>query len=656
MLMVLAILACACQAPASPTSPRASAVPELTAGAMAAAAAGLPNSPEGAATALVDRILTSDVSTSNAATAELLRREGLPLIHADGSIFALPDKIVVIDQPVYVELVPQLARALRQERAYSTDQVAAILNSGAPQATPVFGEVVIDLLRNWGKESDAPEPARYAGAAARAFAAHREELYFLGLQSADVDPLTTIVLIAHLVGADYPRNAPASTGPAAAQLLAFHDIDSICAQLKTAIGGYKVGTLPGKVLWKSLDKALGGELGKAMTAAGEAVLAGWKDISAAIGTVVDVVQVLASLILYLLAMTIDISSQDGFATHFRHASGDHSKDLRLMAKVQFDPALPGSAKGNFSCAQLTGITMPAHGNVEAHSSSGGPSEWRVRWWIDTDEHRTEVLRANPTDQHKIDDQYPPMDADGISRLTVYPRTEAQPGQGAVHTSHVVVKASVEHLISEGAFFTKLIGWVMSPTKIIKDAAQFLVDKIGLPSARETMTVKYHAPDIYRIQDSSPSFNLVLANLPLMVDVVSCSGIAGPWQGKGGAVIEANQWTDVLAKLAGTASPGTHDSIQSVQFTLDPAQKTSPEIPLTDWGLRLQVTLDRLPKPGEHVDGPIGVSHILFRDQDLEPIAQKVGGANGSTVYDVVGSDIDTRCPGTSAINDPFDPS
>src|SRR5699024_2909721 len=87
-------------APAGATGPLDPLVPD--AASLTAVAAQLPPDPVDAAEALVGTIFGADDVAAVAATGELLRRAGLPLVSATGPVVALPDRLTIISDPIDV--------------------------------------------------------------------------------------------------------------------------------------------------------------------------------------------------------------------------------------------------------------------------------------------------------------------------------------------------------------------------------------------------------------------------------------------------------------------------------------------------------------------------------------------------------------------------
>ena len=147
--------------------------------------ANLPPDPAKAAIALVDTILGKDAEAANAATIELLRRSGMPVVSAKGPVVALPDDYVLVDAAIYSEFIPFLTTSVRRGDGLSPDQFAGYMNDLGAFPGELPPDVLMAGLGTWGKDKDSGPEERTAAAAIRALSAHRGEVLF-----AEADPET----------------------------------------------------------------------------------------------------------------------------------------------------------------------------------------------------------------------------------------------------------------------------------------------------------------------------------------------------------------------------------------------------------------------------------------------------------------------------------
>lgn len=111
----------------------------------------LPEDETAAIERLVDIVWGAASLAAVAATGEILRRAGLPLVSADGPVVALPDGNVIINAPIMVEFLPTLTDTARNGTFYRPGQLGELLQEfGFARELPTDREVV-GLLADWGK-------------------------------------------------------------------------------------------------------------------------------------------------------------------------------------------------------------------------------------------------------------------------------------------------------------------------------------------------------------------------------------------------------------------------------------------------------------------------------------------------------------------------
>ena len=166
---------------------------------LAALSASLPDDPVEAVHALVELIYSADEFQASVAVGELLRRAGLPLVSIDGPVIGTPDSLVLVDAPIYAELIPDLARTLRRGAFYTPDQLAILLEEVGFNAEPLDRRSLVAALGEWGKASDDPLESLVAGATVRALSGRRLQVLYDGvdLDTIQFDPLQVFLVLAH---------------------------------------------------------------------------------------------------------------------------------------------------------------------------------------------------------------------------------------------------------------------------------------------------------------------------------------------------------------------------------------------------------------------------------------------------------------------------
>jgi hypothetical protein len=662
----------------------------VTAADLSRIASQVPQTPEFGAMALVDLILGVDVPTSEIATAELLRRCGLALVHADGPVLALPSDVVIATIPVYVELVPNLARAVREQRFHTAEHASALLSFAMEDTRQIDADSFVQLLGFWGKSPYDIATSRCAGAAVRALSGRRGEVLHAQIsdQLTHIDPLQLFLLMSHMCGATYECAPPAAAQVArkfTARETAAEEPANPCAalseQLERVSVAYKAGKAPGVVVWNAFDYVLNptgvtkkgpfvvdaeGPLktawDEAKWAVVDAIKEGWGDKvkewaesmhGQAEIFVLKHLTAVVSLYLYLTAFTLKISSDEGTAGHYRPADPsiqghDKTTDFHLTAHAEFDP---GANPSKFTCYALAGLHMPSTKELP------GDGPWRILWSIATPSFPwlVNALAHVKGEEEKFDAQHDgaPLDADGESRVHLYPRTEAHPGVGAIQTVKVEIAAllrSTANALQLEAFL-ELAELEEGIRKIAMEALIGLLSNWALPTAHITLNIGRHAPDIYVIKGSSPDLTLLMVNLPVFADLYSCGGLKGPWKGRAGATIQGNEWTDAMTTILQEAPVGTHPINEEVTLELDPTSTTPQERPVTEW-MNLEVTITNPPKNGEHLNGIVGSTDFTINGGSTEAIASMLG--ISSTNYCVKGVPHDPRCPDADPEQDTFD--
>lgn len=677
LLMTASALLTACDSPAGGSGQGGGhlVVEPPTADSISAQGKGLPTDPTSAAEVLVGRIETADPGEAAAAAGELLRRSGVPLVAGDGSVVATPDAtgLMLINQPVYVEFLWSIARAARENLTYDADSVARTLSTATGVAAAAPGDAVLAMIENWGKEPGDPVISVYAGAAVRALGAHHQALYHAGSSNARLDMLSLVLLAAHLAGVAVERKVSTSSDVIASGPI-LYDLSSDCEQLKKLLDAWGLAKNTSKAtqvaLWNSLiDSKTREDIGKALAEAGEELLGAAKGIAEKAAATLDAIgkwfltplALVGTAIMLLTGLSMDVNNPEGQRGHFRHVSGDHSKDFHFTAKPVFDPSL--GKKKSLACYQLAGMDLPDKPGVLS-----GSDGWYVKWAI-TSGVSPAIVQPQPKDVPKTQNIGQPLEPDGTSHITIYPRTEKHPPASDACTADAPctpLGAFVQAFLLKKPggldIFSGIVGAIASEGESVASGLlQKIIDEISLPVAGEALTIDYHGPSIYVIKGTTAHFTLLMVDLPLMADLYSCTGLKGPWHGRAGTTVTSNGWTAALAALAGKPVPPDTPSInEHVDFTLDPNSTRPQRVDIVPWGIQLQVTINKQVKPGM-VASPAGTTDFYSSASNVtfDTFNQLLGGINESTVYPIVAEFGDARCNGIAAPTydqDPFDPS
>ena len=665
-----AVTAAPAAAVAAASSPLDPLIP--TAASLAAIARGLPADPVGAAESLVGTIVGRDDAAAVAATGELLRRAGLPLVSAAGPVIALPDGPTIISDPIDVEQLPTLTRSVRDGTEFTPQQLADTLTYIGVTTTDLSSPTLVGTLAEWGKDPAAPAESRVAGAAVRALARSRGQLLVpaampdqktlatlksdpgsltaqqLSLLSAPgrlsgLDPLTVILLVAHASGevAGRATTAPAF-GAAPTGLRRPAAADTGCQSLKDTP---ETGKAVSKKILRD-DIVAGADMVK--EGAGEAINEAFETYDK--GT--DVI----STTMLLLGATIDLVASPS-ATHFRHESGDPSRDVLFVANAAFNG--PIAAK-HLACWGLAGVDVPPNGPL---------NDFRVRWEIFGS---LPVLQAKAEDSDKLLHGEPTHD--GVSTLWMYPRTETHPPAAGQSVPEQTVSEIVIASLDKDDFpfkLTDLMGITGPEGAALSkawDIAIAWIQKVGLPSRRISYPVSFHANSPYVIAAQTTMQIPGFASVRMDADLYSCQGPAGPWKGTVTLAGEAGAILQMAGNLAGADTSHTSGSVTfPMNFTLNADSPSAQPVP---FGNKLGLVVDLDPDAIATQEHPqslndtwdrlgnravVGDGSFTSGGADLRDVAKTTaGGLIQGAEFQVVGVMRDARCPGASYWDDRFD--
>jgi hypothetical protein len=655
-----------------------------TAASLQSIAAGAPDDPIAAAEHLVEIVWGEDSLAAVSATGEILRRAGLPLVSADGPVVALPDGNVITNAPVIVEMLPTLTDAARTGTVHTPDQVAELLEVVGFAAEVPTGRDVIGLLAAWGKSYDDRGPddiaeVRAAGGAARALARARGQLLipatvatpeqerlladdpgalpgvvsgWLTSPSAvtGIDPITTVMLLAHVAGdlAGGVEVVPAANNLRGAGHGAF----------RTEAGGAGCEAFA-PTDSRAEQEAAGGakEYAKQQSreAAGEAADRYWGKAGRqwvdGTGEAYDKLTDAISVVLLLLGAKLELEA-DKTETHFRHQPGDRRGDVSVTATASFSSAL---AKRHLACWSLIGIDVPPDGKLEGYT---------VNWRLSKTPQAFQAF-SDSRDKFAKGDVTGP---DGVSTVSVYPRTELSPPGDGETQPELTVNATVYAGLDKDDFpwkFSDLLDMASSgglggaALKALYALLMNLVKRGALPTMALNIPVKYHGQmPFVMVGDMHAASSFVSIAIDFRADLYSCTGPLGPWEGAAGS------GGDVQIRHTGSAPQIVGSGQGDFPMRFELAKTGQPQRFHVADGVGIQVELDigevdRVLNPTvvrdmyDTMQGkPVVVGTGTWTLEGQE-VARRLGGAStmswaaGTERFDVVSRASDDRCGGSS---------
>ncbi|TCB98466.1 hypothetical protein E0H26_08795 [Micromonospora zingiberis] len=527
VLLCVAVVGTACTSDRDDPTPTGS----VDRAAIESVAGTLPADPVEAAERLVGVIHAEDPGRSAAATAELLRRSGHPIVSAKGPVVALPDQVTLYDAPVYAELIPLLATATRAQDRYTVDQLGSLLQAvGLTPKKLTFAQLTT-AVAGWAKEPDDHPIFVSAAAGVRALSAHRDQVLFSGADptTTHLDPLQTILLLGHatsrLAEVLPEERAQAAARPGLVDRLLGGGVayagsdDGPCQAItrrtkppqdpvaKGIIDSSKGYLKDGLV--KLFPKETQDRIGRADEV--------WGKSSAA-----------ASAILLLLGARLSLTA-DKTSTHFKHTAGSRAEHITMTAKASFDLE---ADKDLLECYSLAGVTIPPAGPLK---------DFTIRWNSVQPQAHTiqkggmQLLRAVSADSRKAT-RGVKTGSDGTATLEVKPPVEDPDGEGEKLTGYATYLASLDReslpfeLGDAYGLLSNPVGFGVGKNF---DLLRDVLVKVGLPEQSITLEVTYHGVDIVLAQGEN-EVDLILAKLPrVYVDLVSCAGVGGPFKGTAG---------------------------------------------------------------------------------------------------------------------------
>lgn len=648
-------------------------------GALTAAAEGLPPDPAEAAAALVDRMFGDDPAQAVAATGELLRRAGLPLGSGAGPMVALPDKYVITNAQIGVELLPRLTEQARDGLAFDLDQVQALLTHlGIPQGE-LTDEELVGTLAEWGKGDGDPAESRTAGAAERALAHRHGQLLaptdmpdaatltalrdkpeslpldeyqrLIGQPTAiTLDPVQVVLLVAHMAGAvtddpvviqlpatadrtasstpadetPHPLRRDAAAGPCSA----------IQAPLEDEVGKFDKGAVKA-ILQDQLKDAVERRFGETASGVLDAGFTGYDQLT-------DVLSYLA----FTLALQFDMGPVGTKTTHFLHDESAHANDVTFEAHAYIVPVVPPEYN---DCFALAGIDIPTdkelkdmqviwtlpNGRVGLKPAVVGDRQFDVP--ILLDDHGKSTVQTTPRRE-----KHPPRDGDQAPQDTVM-----QPVRAALDKNYLEIHASDIALM----IFGDLPGAAVSVAIKVVTA---LIKEAGLPAKTVQFPVTYHGSNVYHIFGDATLSIPFYADVPLKADLYSCTGPEGPWQGSitvGGSV---GPILKMAGHLVGYQGPDSGEDVVKAGFSVNAKVAQAQTFVVTDtYGVVVQLDQSAIDNGFQQKSGTGAVSERTKRigwaswtigGEDVRVLAGLIGGFMSQSLdLPVEAVDGDLRC-------------
>jgi hypothetical protein len=558
-----------------------------------------------------------------------------------------------------------LTDSIRGGVFWTADQVGEFLQYAGVTVAPFTGAQVVGILDEWGKGPTDPTESVIAGTAVRALSAERHQLLIPSMvvdsktqQAVSTDPssltdeqMAELTAPARLIGLD----------PLQAILFLAHAAARTQSQLSAASGGglrRPYAALDGPCPDLSSEGAAAGKaLGKSkfQGAVGSAMARKWGEAAKENfdkgGEALDKAEEVISTALLVIGAHLDLES-DKDSTHFRHESGDTSRNVNFTATASFHSPLGGQG---LSCWAFAGIDVPQDGPLEGY---------KIRWKIDGS---PDVLDVVGKDANKVQDGET-TGTDGKSTFETYPMTEKNPPKDGEDEPEQTVPQTVVASLSKDDFpfhLKDLVGITeggpyAAAAKQLVNVMEGLTKKVGLPSESKVIQVTYHGVNPYVAKGDS-SLDILLAKVQLHADMYSCKGPDGPWKGTVGIGGDLAQIYSIFGMPTSGALSG------SVNFSLN-SKNSSPQTFDVKPKLQIQITLD--PDAVQNAEHPplgaggsdrilggavIGTGTWVVNGENWADDAAALGPMVPTPEYQVKTVRNDPRCPGSTMDDDFFDP-
>jgi len=594
------------------------------------------------AESLVDIIYGSDHKAAQKATTELLRRSGVPLAKADGTPVALPDLRALTNATLYAELIPLLTRHTLDSswtlRAFTQLLIdITYFKAGTPPA------LVAEMFAIWGKTPDAALEEQLAGAAVRALAGHRGQVFGMDADpdTTTIDPLTLTLFLTHALGVSQLRVASAHRRD---PRLAAYTIQSACDAISMIFTGNDTMAKSQGEMGRDAATELGKKAMEHFTPGLVSPFGAGND-TADIG-----LKVLTAVLLRLGAeLEIDV---DKDSTTFKlkdDSETDYSKHFNFTAHAKFNSDL---AQERLGCLAGKGLEVPPNGDM---------SGYYVRWSKKGPDDK--LTTATLVDGYKISGEAHPKEFDdqlktdknGKVKLELTPARYDEKDdetRGVEVEAHYEIGAKIEKIPDLPFSPSDIFNVLTSGGNMEAWAAKKVVDLIlnaltryNYPTVTKDVTVRYHGQNIYRIKGSAKIW-LFYIEAPANIDLLACEGLNKPFIGKGGIDnISTTGWGAAAEALTGKTIPGSVSFYNSNLSVLPPFPPTvGVEYPFDiSSGFSLRLKFSSAPKSDkEHLTGVIGDATLGTDGKNFSVVCDVTGICDGH--FKIEGVDSDPNCP------------
>lgn len=543
----------------------------------------LPSDPAAAAVLLVEAVLGPDLGAADAATVELLRRAGVPIVDADGPVLALPTRLVLLDATLYAELIPALRRSVAEGDSYRPDQFAALLDAVGAMPGILPTDVLVGGFGIWGKDPASRPETVTAGAAMRALSAARSEVLYPGANPDEIhlDLLQLMLVMAHLTG---------TGGAAALDLGETPPSGATWLERLAGIGQVQAASDPCKALERSLkepdsvpyriakgqaedarDRLIDAWVKKDPAGKAQRIYKKASEIKGKAGAIWSKGGDILNVALLLLGAQLDVDAQPA-SLHVRPEGG--ISEVRVTATASFSSALTQS---RLPCYALAGINVPPDGVL---------SGYRVRWSISQAIAGAGVgkyLRAVSGDGAAFQATGGGGQVtgnDGKATVRLEPATERQPGAGKLDHATVSIEASLDK--DDFPFKLSDLMGLRNPAGFVAGKSWDLIvsaaSRVGLPTQRVGIDVAYHDAETYSIKGVRNLFAFYY-HMPVTLDLYTCEGMDGRWQGTVKFHGDRDFFGEAANKVFGQHFPATVDQGYQVSFAASMAAGTVARVDL-----------------------------------------------------------------------------
>ena len=510
LIVILALIGQACDATPAPTpSPPASPgrlpsastappPPELS----------IPAAPEDAANYLA--LHAMDPTDGPAAVTELITRAGIAIVSADnGALLNDPVKPTLVDAYVYDAEIPDLAKSLHANEAWTLDQIAGFVSAiaGTAGGPEIPAAELQAAATQWVAEGSAGLSPSFGALAFRALGTNRaappDASGPVDPKSLRLDPIQFLLFGSALLSRSGTLTRETATLPRPGSIVLAAAGDG-CETLKKQIDKDPTG-LGSKGLKDTFKKLAG----KGIAAASKAF---------------DLIADGLAAGLLLAGVRLTVTDDMNHALHYRHK--DTFDPHEFIATATFDSTFPTKV---IHCLGLAGVKLPDNGPMQG---------WVIRWVLQQDGQHVVPIEGQST---KLERGFgggggENTNANGQSKLGVEVALEAAcPGKFcgiSARQGHGNVTATAKLDVPGDAAPLKLADF-FSLSNIPKAAGKLVIDtvkRLGLPNATDVVAVTWHAPAAM-VRTVTNVDNSLPWQISTDWRAWSCDGLNGQWTGK-----------------------------------------------------------------------------------------------------------------------------